>query len=97
MRENDLKIKEEEVTRIMQENIAIQDTLSPQHESISSISEMFGNMESEQAAFILSAMESDEQIILIIKNLDKEKSAEILGLMQPERSSGLFERMILQE
>jgi len=97
VRENELNLKEEEINRIMQENIVVQERLSPQIESLLSITEIYSNMESEQAALILSAMESNEQIILIIKNMDKEKSGEILGLMEPERAAGLIERMMLQE
>lgn len=97
VRENELNLKEEEINRIMQENIVVQERLSPQLESLMSITEIYSNMESEQAALILSAMESDEQIILIIKNMDNEKSGEILGLMEAERAAGLIERMMLQE
>jgi len=97
VRENELNLREEEINRIMQENIVVQEQLSPQFKNLMSITEFYNNMESEQAALILSEMESDEQIILIIKNLDKEKSGEILGLMEPERAAELTERMMLQE
>ncbi len=95
-REAELNSKEEELNRIMQENIDVREQLSPRLENILSIAKMYGDMESEQASLILSKMANPEQVILILKHLDKTKSGEILGLMVPETAAGLIERMMEQ-
>jgi len=97
LRENDLNQREEELKRVMGENESLRQQLLPQVESINIISDMYKNMESEQAALILSRMENTEQVLLIIKSLDKEKSGEILGLMEPDLAAALIERMMTQQ
>lgn len=97
LRENELNLRAEDLDKLMQENADINSRLSLQLESITRITEMYGSMESEQAAQILSEMENTDQIVLILKNLDNEKSGEILGLMDPQIAAGLIERMMAHQ
>jgi flagellar motility protein MotE (MotC chaperone) len=97
IRENELNLKAEDLDKLMQENADINSRLTLQLESLTRITEMYGSMESEQAAQILSEMESIDQIVLILKNLNNKKSGEILGLMEPQKAAGLIERMMPQQ
>jgi flagellar motility protein MotE (MotC chaperone) len=97
IRENELNLKTEEIDRLMQVNSDINNKLSLQLESVLRITEMYRSMESEQAAQILVEMENTDHVVLILKNLDNEKSGEILGLMEPDIAAGLIERMMAQQ
>jgi len=96
-RENDLNLKEDELERSIAENDSLRQQLLPQVENMDIISDLYKNMESEQAALVLSRIEDIEQVLLIIRSLDKEKSGEILGLMEPDLVATLTERMMAQQ
>ena len=50
-------------------------------------------MDGEEAAAISIQIEDTHQVILIIKNLRKEKSAEILGLMDAKIAADILSEM----
>jgi len=91
---SNLNIRLSELEIRIQENDALKELLSPQVEDILKIAGMYKNMESEQAAMILSRMDNLEKVILILRNIGDEKSGEILGLIEPERAAALTVRMM---
>lgn len=86
-REMLLEEKEQEIDRL-------NESLSEQFQDLMEIVKIYENMNSDEAAAILSQMEDTEKVILIFKNLKKEKSAEILGLMNPEDAARIVDRLL---
>ena len=68
--------------------------LSTRIDDIKQIAKMYENMDSEQAALVLSEIEDNTQVIQILKNMSRQKSAEILGLMEPKRAADITNVML---
>ena len=78
--------KEREIERLSER-------LSVQYEDLTELTKIYEKMDGEEAAAILSQIEDTHQVILIIKNLRKEKSAEILGLMDAKIAADILSEM----
>ena len=78
--------KEQEVDRLNEK-------LSGQYEDLRELIKIYEYMNGEEAADILSQMEDVDKVVLVIKNLKKETSAEILGLMDAEKAADILDRI----
>ncbi len=85
-KEEQLALKEQEVEQLM-------DKLSQQFHDLTEVVKIYEKMDGEEAAAILSEIEDTDQLLLIIKNLNKEKSAEILGLMDAKKAADILSRL----
>ena len=72
----------------------MQENLSSQFEDVRQIAKLYENMDAEQAALILTEIEDNSRIILILKNMSRQKSAEIMGLMEPKKAAELTKAML---
>lgn len=92
-REEELDEREDELLEKEKEVEGLNNRLTTEFEDLNDLIKIYEKMDGEEAAAILSQIENTDQVILIIKNLKKEKSAEILGLMDSKKAAGLLSRM----
>ena len=85
-KENDLRLKMEETEKL-------ENNLSAKLNELTDLIGIYDKIEAEEAAAILSELEDKDQMVLIIKNLKKEKSAEILGIMDPKLAADILSRI----
>jgi flagellar motility protein MotE (MotC chaperone) len=83
----ELQHKEKEIDEL-------KDTLSQQYSDIENIAKIYEKMDSEQAAGILSEMSDTDLLIQILKNVSKEKGAEILSLMDAKKAADITNKMV---
>lgn len=92
-KENELQEKETLLLEKEREIERLSERLSVQYEDLTELTKIYEKMDGEEAAAILSQIEDTHQVILIIKNLRKEKSAEILGLMDAKIAADILSEM----
>lgn len=85
-KEAQLMEKEHEVDRLLAK-------LSGDFEDLKDLIGIYEEMDGEEAAAILSQIEDGDLVLLVFKNLKKEKSAEVLGLMDPKKAADILSRM----
>ncbi|HZJ58030.1 MAG TPA: hypothetical protein VFD89_07320 [Clostridia bacterium] len=92
-RENELQEKDAALLDREREVQKLDEKLSSRFDDLIELTKIYERMDGEEAAAILSQIEDTHQVILIIKNLKKEKSAEILGLMEPKKAADILGAM----
>lgn len=84
--ESRLEEKEKEIQQLDKK-------LSQEFQELTELLGIYVKMNSEDAAAILSETEDLRHVILVIKNLKKDKAAEILGLMDRKKASHILDNM----
>lgn len=92
-KQQELEQLEMELEQKAREAEELQQELTGQLKTLKDIAKVYENMETEQAASILSEMEDTVLVIRILKNLPSERSAEILGAMDPKKAAELTRQM----
>lgn len=93
VREDELNQKEEELLQQKQAVEELESKLSLELKNLGDLIQIYEDMESEQAAAIISQIDDQAQVVQIFKNMKKEKAAEILGLMDPKKAAQILIEM----
>lgn len=75
------------------ENSKTAAALSKQKLTMEEMIAIYNQMSTQNAANILSALESETDLIKIMKNLDQKKAAQILSLMEPKRAAAILTKI----
>jgi flagellar motility protein MotE (MotC chaperone) len=92
-KENELQEKEAQLLEKEREIERLSEKLSVQYDDLIELTKIYEQMDGEEAAAILSQIDDTQQVILIIRSLKKEKSAEILGLMDAKLAADILSKM----
>ncbi|HZJ82629.1 MAG TPA: hypothetical protein VFD57_02355 [Clostridia bacterium] len=92
-REEELNEKEMLISDKEQELDRKTEDLSGQFQDVRELTKIYESMDGEDAAAILSEIEDNEQVLIILKNIKRDKSAEILGLMERKKAADILSNM----
>lgn len=93
-KQEELELREKSIAEKEEEIQELYDQLTVETDNLNEVINLYQKMDSESASRILSKIEDVDKVILILKGMKNDKSAEILSLMDAEIATEITNRML---